>query len=224
MTNNVKNFGMEEGMNNDDARHQCTCGKGLTRRQFLTSAGAGALVVAASGHLGKEREASAAVIKSGEGNEIRLLINGKHYHLLVEPRWSLLHVLREELGLTGTKEGCSRGECGTCTVLIDNVPRYSCMTLAVEAEGREITTLEGLMKGEELGPVQQAFVENDALQCGYCTPGQIMAVEGLLRKETHPTMEQIRQGVSGNLCRCGAYTHIFEAAKRAADLKRGGAV
>ncbi len=212
----------ENGMENNDG-HQCKCGKGLTRRQFLTSAGAGALVVAASGHLGKDHEASAAVIKSGEANKISLLINGKHYHLLVEPRWSLLYVLREELGLTGTKEGCSRGECGTCTVLIDNAPMYSCMTLAVEAEGREITTLEGLMKGEELGPVQQAFVEHDALQCGYCTPGQIMAVEGLLRKEPRPNMEQIRQGVSGNLCRCGAYTHIFEAAKRAADLKRGGA-
>jgi xanthine dehydrogenase YagT iron-sulfur-binding subunit len=214
----------EESMSRDDDGHQCGCGKKLTRRQFLASAGAGAFAVAASGHLGKEHEASAAVIKSGEGNKIRLLINGRHYHLLVEPRWSLLHVLREELGLTGTKEGCSRGECGACTVLMDNVPIYSCMTLAVEAEGREITTLEGLMKGEELGPVQQAFVARDALQCGYCTPGQIMAVEGLLRKEPRPTMEQIRQGVSGNLCRCGAYTHIFEAAKRAADLKRGGVV
>jgi xanthine dehydrogenase YagT iron-sulfur-binding subunit len=223
ITNNAKRVGMEEeSMSRDDDGHQCACGKKLTRRQFLTSAGAGALIVVASGHLGKEREASAAVIKSGEGNKIRLRINSKQFDMLVEPRWSLLYVLREELGFTGTKEGCSRGECGTCTVLIDNVPMYSCMTLAVEAEGREITTLEGLMKGEELGPVQKAFVEHDALQCGYCTPGQIMAVEGLLRKELYPTMEQIRQGVSGNLCRCGTYTHIFEAAKRAADLKRGG--
>jgi len=214
---------MEESMESDDGC-QRKCGKGLTRRQFLTSAGAGALAAAAAQHLGKDQEAAAAVIKSGEANKISLLINGKQYHLLVEPRWTLLHVLREELGLTGTKEGCSRGECGTCTVLIDNIPRYSCMTLAVEAEGCEITTLEGLMKGEELGPVQQAFVEHDALQCGYCTPGQIMAVEGLLRKEPRPTMEQIRQGVNGNLCRCGAYTHIFEAAKRAAELKRGGEV
>lgn len=211
-------------MSSDDDRHQCRCGKGLTRRQFLTSAGAGALVVAASGHLGKEREASAAVVKSGEGNKITLLINGKQFHMLVEPRWSLLYVLREELGFTGTKEGCGRGECGACTVLIDSVPRYSCMTLAVEAEGVEITTLEGLMKGEELGLVQKAFVEHDAFQCGYCTPGQVMAVEGLLRKEPHPTIEQIRQGVSGNLCRCGAYSHIFEAAKRATELKRGGAL
>lgn len=215
---------MEEVMSSDDDKHECTCGKGLTRRQFLTSAGAGAVVVAAAGHLGKEHEASAAVIKSGEGNKITLLINGKQFQMLVEPRWSLLYVLREELGLTGTKEGCDRGECGTCTVLIDSVPRYSCMTLAVEAEGSEITTLEGLMKGEDIGPVQKAFVEHDAFQCGYCTSGQIMAVEGLLRKVPHPTVEQIRQGVSGNLCRCGAYNHIFEAAKRAAELKRGGAL
>lgn len=215
---------MEEVMSSDDDKHECTCGKGLTRRQFLTSAGAGAVVVAAAGHLGKEHEASAAVIKSGEGNKITLLINGKQFQMLVEPRWSLLYVLREELGLTGTKEGCDRGECGTCTVLIDGVPRYSCMTLAVEAEGSEITTLEGLMKGEDIGPVQKAFVEHDAFQCGYCTSGQIMSVEGLLRKEPHPTVEQIRQGVSGNLCRCGAYNHIFDAAKRAAELKRGGAL
>jgi len=224
ITADAKKAGMEEDiMSSGDDGHKCACGKKLTRRQFLTTSGAGALAVAASGQLGKQQEASAAVVKSGEGNKITLRINGKHYHLLVEPRWSLLYVLREELGFTATKEGCSRGECGSCTVLIDDLPIYSCMTLAVEAEGREITTLEGLMKGEELGPVQQAFVEHDALQCGYCTPGQIMAVEGLLRKEPHPGMEDIRHGVSGNICRCGAYPHIFQAAKRAAELKRGGA-
>ncbi len=210
-------------MSSDHDSHRCTCGKGLSRRQFLTSAGVGALVVAAAGHLEKEHEASAAVMRSGEGDKITLHINGKQYQMLVEPRWSLLHVLRAELGLTGTKEGCGRGECGACTVLMEGIPRYACMTLAVEAEGMEITTLEGLMNGEELGPVQKAFVEHDALQCGYCTPGQIMAVEGLLRKKTHPTMEDIRQGVSGNLCRCGTYNHIFDAAQRAAELKRGGA-
>jgi xanthine dehydrogenase YagT iron-sulfur-binding subunit len=210
-------------MSNHHDEHRCLCGMGLTRRQFLTSAGAGAFAVAASGHIGKADDAAAAVVRSGEANKITLLINGKRYHMLVEPRWSLLYVLREELGLTGTKEGCSRGECGACTVLIDNAPRYSCMTLAVEAEGFEITTVEGLMKGEELGTVQQAFLEQDAFQCGYCTPGQIMTVEGILRKETHPTIEQIRQGLSGNLCRCGTYAHIVEAAGRAAALRGGGA-
>lgn len=223
--NGAKNLCMEEEvMSSDEDKHACSCGKGLTRRQFLTSAGAGALIVTASGHLGKDQEASAAVIKSGEGTKITLLINGKQFQMLVEPRWSLLHVLREELGFTATKEGCGRGECGACTVLIDGMPRYACMTLAVEAEGVEITTVEGLMRGEDLGPVQKAFVEHDAFQCGYCTPGQIMAVEGLLRKEPDPTVEQIRQGVSGNLCRCGAYTHIIDAARRAAEMKKSGAV
>jgi xanthine dehydrogenase YagT iron-sulfur-binding subunit len=100
------------------------------------------------------------------------------------------------------------------------VPRYACMTLAVEAEGLKITTLEGLMKGDELGPVQQAFAEHDAFQCGYCTPGQIMAVEGLLRKKPRPSVEEIRTGMSGNLCRCGAYKHIVNAAARAAELNK----
>ncbi|MFW6082152.1 MAG: (2Fe-2S)-binding protein, partial [Desulfosalsimonas sp.] len=152
--------------------------------------------------------------------KLSLDINGKSQTVLVEPRWTLLYVLREAIGMTGTKIGCDRGECGACTVLIDDIPRYSCMTLAVEAEGKRITTLEGLMKGEELGAVQQAFAEEDAFQCGYCTPGQIMSVEGLLRQNPEPSMEEIRTGVSGNLCRCGAYTHIFRAAEKAAGLKK----
>lgn len=151
--------------------------------------------------------------------KIQLNINGAVHPVLVEPRWTLLYTLREVIGLTGTKEGCSRGECGACTVLIDDIPRYACMTLAVEAEGRRITTLEGLMEGEALGPVQEAFLEEDAYQCGYCTPGQVMAVEGLLRKNPQPDINQIRLGVSGNLCRCGAYAHIFRAAQKAAQRK-----
>jgi xanthine dehydrogenase YagT iron-sulfur-binding subunit len=122
--------------------------------------------------------------------------------------------------LTGTKVGCERGECGACTVLVNDVPRYACLTLAAEAEGAEVTTLEGLMDGEKLGPVQQAFLEQDAFQCGYCTPGQIVAVEGFLRAKPNPSPEEVRKGVSGNLCRCGAYTHIFQAALRAAELRR----
>ena len=166
-----------------------------------------------------------AVLKAGEMTRVALFINGRRFRIMVEPRWSLLFVLRERLGLTGTKVGCERGECGACTVLINDVPRYACLTLAIEAEGAKITTVEGLMKGEELGPVQQAFLEEDAFQCGYCTPGQIMAVEGLLRSKTEPTPDEIRSAMSGNLCRCGTYTHIAKAAKRAAELKRkvGGA-
>ncbi len=191
---------------------------GITRRGFLQLMGAGAAASAASTGLGAE--SARGVIEPIEGTKLKLLINGRSHRLLVEPRWSLLFVLREKLGLTGTKVGCERGECGACTVLIDGQPRYACMTLAVEAIGKEITTLEGLMKGEELGPVQQAFIEHDAFQCGYCTPGQIMAVEGLLRSNPTPSLEEIRHAVSGNLCRCGTYAHIFKAAQRAADLRK----
>lgn len=209
----------------DDVKSgQCQCRAGFTRRGFLTSVGVGAMAaLATSGKIGPpvEAEARASEVAADKGIIVTLQVNGRQHRLLVEPRWSLLHVLREELGLTGTKVGCERGECGACTVLIDDEPRYACLTLAVEVEGRAITTLEGLMDGEELGPVQQAFAEEDALQCGYCTPGQIMAVEGLLRARPQPTPEEIRRAVSGNLCRCGAYPHIFKAAARAAELKRG---
>ncbi len=191
---------------------------GITRRGFLQLLGAGAAASAASTGLGAE--SARGVVEPFEVTKLKLLINGRSHRLLVEPRWSLLFVLREKLGLTGTKVGCERGECGACTVLIDGQPRYACMTLAVEAVGKEITTLEGLMKGEELGPVQQAFLEHDAFQCGYCTPGQIMAVEGLLRSNPNPSLEEIRRAVSGNLCRCGTYAHIFKAAKRAAELRK----
>jgi xanthine dehydrogenase YagT iron-sulfur-binding subunit len=194
--------------------------QGMTRRGFLTTMGTGAVTIAVSSKLAAQPAAEAEMTERGEMTRVTLQINDRKYRLLVEPRWSLLYVLRERLGLTGAKVGCERGECGSCTVLIDGVPRYACMTLAIEAESAKITTLEGLMKGEELGPVQQAFVEHDAFQCGYCAPGQIMAVEGLLRAKPNPSLDEIRRGVSGNLCRCGAYKHIFNAAKRAAELKQ----
>jgi xanthine dehydrogenase YagT iron-sulfur-binding subunit len=195
----------------------------LSRRGFLSSVGAGAVVAVS---LKSAPEASAQEIDViGTPLTISLLVNGSLRKIQVEPRWTLAYVLREVLGLTGTKIGCERGECGACTVLIDGKPRYSCMTLAVEAEGLPITTIEGLLDGEKLGPVQQAFAEEDAFQCGFCTPGQIMAVEGLLRANPNPDLDQIRTGVSGNLCRCGAYKHIFNAAAKAAELRKqkGGA-
>lgn len=196
---------------------------GVTRRAFMTTLGIGAAGVAASGHLlAGSADAAEEPIPPGEMVPVKIRINGDAYRMLAEPRWTLLFVLREKLELTGTKEGCGRGECGACTVLIDGVPRYACMTLAVEAEGAEITTVEGLVDGETLGPVQQAFAEEDAYQCGYCTPGQIMAVEGLLRKMPEPSVDDIRIGVSGNLCRCGAYAHIVKAAQRGAELKKKG--
>jgi xanthine dehydrogenase YagT iron-sulfur-binding subunit len=220
-------------MGKDSDRQSCRCGHspedqetqdgaigaGMTRRGFLASLGAGAAAAAAGPAL--PVEAAPLIMKPDELSRITLRINGWPFPLLVEPRWSLLYVIRDKLGFTGTKVGCERGECGACTVIIDDLPQYACMMLAVEAEGRDITTLEGLMHGEELGPTQQAFLEEDAFQCGYCTPGQIMAVEGLLRTNLEPSLEAIRAGVSGNLCRCGAYHNIFKAASRAAKLKRG---
>ncbi|HMA86905.1 MAG TPA: (2Fe-2S)-binding protein [Desulfosalsimonadaceae bacterium] len=195
---------------------------GMTRRGFMQIMGTGAVGASFTGAAiaAKSRPAPPEkILEATDAVKIRLQINGVDHAVLVEPRWTLLYVLREAIGLTGTKEGCSRGECGACTVLIDDIPRYACMTLAVEAEGRRITTLEGLMTGEELGPVQTAFLEEDAFQCGYCTPGQVMAVEGLLRKTPKPSIDEIQLGVSGNLCRCGAYNHIFRAAQKAAKLK-----
>jgi len=196
-------------------------GTGFTRRGFIATIGTGAVAAATVAHATPGDAAPAAEIPEGaELVRVTLNINGRSHRLLVEPRWSLLFVLRERLGLTATKLGCERGECGTCTVLVDDKPRYSCMMLAVESEGKTIVTLEGLMRGEDLGPVQRAFWEEDAFQCGYCTPGQIMAVEGLLRANPSPTLDEVRTGVSGNLCRCGAYAHIFKAGLRAAELKK----
>ncbi len=204
------------GHDHDDGKGGCP--HGVSRRGFFTAVGAGAIGAATLGRA--QTPAVAPAAGAGEPTKVTLLINGRAHTLLAEPRWTLLFVLRERLGLTGTKVGCERGECGACTVLLDGTPVYACMILALEAEGHEITTLEGLMNGEELGPVQQAFLQEDAFQCGYCTPGQIMAAEGLLRTNAHPTLEEIRAGMSGNLCRCGTYAHIFKAVKRASELKK----
>ncbi|HEY5118145.1 MAG TPA: (2Fe-2S)-binding protein [Anaerolineales bacterium] len=195
--------------------------KGISRRGFIQLVGAGALATTVVGDLGKPLPAAAAeVAEKGEMVHVSLQVNGRRHRFKVEPRWSLLDVLREKLGLTGPKLGCGRGECGACTVLIDGRPRYACLTLALEAEGKAITTVEGLLKGDELSPLQKAFWDNDAMQCGYCTPGQIMAAEGLLRVNPNPSIEEIRRGMSGNLCRCGSYAHIFKAVELAAKLRR----
>lgn len=196
--------------------------QGITRRSFIKGMGAGTAAVAACGAtLASAAPAETQVMEAGEMHQISLKVNGRPYSLLVEPRWTLLFVLREKLGLTGTKVGCERGECGACTVLMDGIPRYACLTLAVEAQGYDVTTVEGLMDGENLGSVQQAFLQKDAFQCGYCTPGQIVAAEGLLRSNPHPTPEEIQKGMSGNLCRCGAYVHIFHAVDAAAKARSG---
>jgi len=193
--------------------------KGLSRRGFLGTAGGGAVGVMATP---AAPSPTARTANSGELTWTTLRVNGREHRVAVEPRTTLLYVLRDQLGLTATKPGCERGECGACTVLVDGKARYSCMTLVLEVEGSEITTLEGLMKGEELGTVQRAFVEKDGMQCGFCTSGQIVAAEALLAANPHPTPEQVQNGMAGNLCRCGAYAHIFKAVERAAELKSSG--
>jgi xanthine dehydrogenase YagT iron-sulfur-binding subunit len=211
---------MTRGPNDHD--DQATPRRGISRRGFLTRMGTGVLSATAASQLSAQAPEVPDVLAADQLTKVALKINGRTHELLVEPRWSLSHVLREVLELTGTKVGCERGECGACTVLLDGTPRYACLTLAVEAEGAEIVTVEGLMSGEDLGPVQQAFVEKDAFQCGYCTSGQIMAAEGLLRAEADPSIEGIRHAMSGNLCRCGTYPHIVQAVQRAAELRRAG--
>lgn len=192
---------------------------GFTRRGFISTVGAGAVAAATVSGVSHAKEKGKVIDDSSR--MVVLNINGRNHKVHVENRYTLLFVLRDILGLVGTKVGCERGECGSCSVLIDGVTRYSCLTLAVEAEGHEVTTVEGLMDGEELGIVQQAFVEEDAFQCGFCTPGQVVAMEGMLRKNPSPGIEEIKEGMSGNLCRCGAYKHIFNAAQNASEKLRG---
>jgi aerobic-type carbon monoxide dehydrogenase small subunit (CoxS/CutS family) len=155
----------------------------------------------------------------GKPTMVTLTVNGDERHVAVEPRRTLLDTIRHELGLTGTKKVCDMGNCGACTVLIDGQPMYACLVLAVDVGDRAVTTIEGLVRGDQLDPVQQAFIEEDAFQCGYCTPGQIMSLRALLNTEPEPTVDQIRRAVSGNLCRCGAYPHIVAAGQRAAQLQ-----
>jgi len=148
---------------------------------------------------------------------IRLVVNGTPHDLSVEPRRTLLDALREDLGLTGAKPGCNMGQCGACTVLVDDEAVYSCLLLAVECQDRAITTIEGLSPvGGELDAVQQAMVAHDGLQCGFCTPGQTLALKALLTRNPHPTDEEIDRGMAGNICRCGAYPKIREAARELA--------
>jgi xanthine dehydrogenase YagT iron-sulfur-binding subunit len=148
---------------------------------------------------------------------ITLEVNGVREFVEVEPRRTLLDALRIDLGLTGAKLVCNMGNCGACTVLMDNKPVYSCLTLAVECEGKAITTIEGLSQGGSLHPLQTAFVQHDALQCGFCTPGQVLAAHALLQRNPQPTREEVVEGMSGNLCRCGAYQGIVEAVMTAAE-------
>ena len=153
----------------------------------------------------------------GKPEKIRcaLRINNEDYDLFISPHRTLLEVLRDELQLTGAKESCNEGACGTCTVLLDGLPVRSCLLLALEAQGREVTTIEGLAKDGKLHPVQEAFVEHHGIQCGFCSPGMILTAKALLDENPHPTEAEIRRAISGNVCRCTGYAKIVEAIKAA---------
>jgi aerobic-type carbon monoxide dehydrogenase small subunit (CoxS/CutS family) len=186
---------------------------GVSRRSFLKTAGVGAAATSLVG--GAVKPADAAIL-GPDAVPLKLRINGALKTVTVEPRVTLLRALRNHLDLTGAKEVCDRGGCGACTVLLDGEPVCSCLMLAADAEGREITTVEGLGTPEKMSPVQAAFVECDALQCGFCTPGFVVASTAFLRKNPNPTIEECREGLAGNLCRCGTYSRVFEAVQKAA--------
>jgi len=143
--------------------------------------------------------------------EILLKVNGVAYKMSIEPRRTLVEVLRENLGLTGTKKSCNEGECGACTVLMDGRPVTSCLVLAIDAQGKEILTIEGLSQGEKLHPIQEAFLRYGAIQCGFCTPGMVMSAKALLDGNPKPTVAEVRKAISGNLCRCTGYQHIVDS-------------
>lgn len=154
--------------------------------------------------------------------EIEFVINGKPYELSIPPWKTLLEMIREDLILTGTKEGCGQGECGSCTVIMGGKTVNSCLVPAVEADNQEIITIEGLADGENLHPIQDAFVEQAGMQCGFCTPGVIISAKSLLDRNPNPSLEEIREGIAGNFCRCTGYTKIVESISAAAEAMKGG--
>ena len=149
---------------------------------------------------------------------VELVVNGEPRSLAVQPQTTLVEVLREQLGLTGTKDGCGTGECGACTVLLEGAPVLACLTLALDCDGKAVVTVEGLASEGRLTPVQQAFVETGAIQCGFCTPGMVLSTTALLRETPHPTLHEIEKALEGNLCRCTGYNKIVDAVQRAAAV------
>jgi xanthine dehydrogenase YagT iron-sulfur-binding subunit len=187
----------------------------LSRRAFIEGTGAALVVATAIPALEAQtpvaRQPAIAVDPTVPRTTIRVTVNGTLHRVEVEDRWTLVELLRDHLGLTGTKIGCDRGECGACTVLLDDKPIYSCSNLAIWADGKSVVTVEGLAKNGALDPLQQAFMEHDAAQCGFCTSGQLMTAKALLAANPHPTPDEARAAMAGNLCRCANYNRYIEA-------------
>jgi xanthine dehydrogenase YagT iron-sulfur-binding subunit len=197
-----------------------TANPGVSRREFLKIGGITVAVPLVAGP--RVVEAAGAPVKVyGPGKvPVELTVNGNKHSLQLEPRVTLLDALRDSLDITGAKRVCDRGECGACTVLMENKPVYACSILAIDARGKDIITVESLMQGDKLHPVQQAFVDNDASQCGFCTPGFVVATKAFLEQYPNPSPEDIRRGLSGNVCRCGTYHGIQQVV---AQMSRKGA-
>lgn len=187
------------------------------RRDFLKKSTALAAISASSPLLLKAGQHDEHIASIFEKIPLRIQVNGKSHELNVEPRVTLLDLLREQLGLTGTKKGCDHGQCGACTVHVDGRRVNSCLSLAIMNQEKSVTTIEGLARGEELHPMQQAFIKHDGFQCGYCTPGQIMSAIACVKEGHAGSEEEIREYMSGNICRCGAYSNIVKAIREVAE-------
>ena len=190
----------------------------ISRRDFLKGMGTSAIATSiTTSPLSLPSSAEAAPPPAVREAWIQLNVNDKTHRVKVKSHWTLLEVLRREIGLTGTRKFCDRGSCGACTVIMDGIAVYACSRLAIEADNKKILTIEGLIQGGKLHPIQEAFLEHDGMQCGFCTSGQIMSVKALLDKNPRPTQEEIKEGLSGNICRCSAYPKILKSAMAAAQ-------
>jgi xanthine dehydrogenase YagT iron-sulfur-binding subunit len=194
----------------------------FSRRAFLKTAGVSSLATAVTSVGVAEVEAQTGPAVMGPGDvPVSLMVNGKRLDLRIEPRVTLLNAIRNRADMTGNKRVCDRGACGACTMIVDGRTVYSCSTLAIEVQGKQIRTVDGLATGNTLHPVQQAFCDTDGLMCGFCTPGFVMATVALLEKTPNPTLEQAKKGLDGNICRCGTFVRIMEAALKAKGVARG---